>query len=402
MAIWGRAEQYILLALAIEQHLPGYVDAYYGPRSLKEAAARNGRQPLEALAATAGDLETSVLADDSLPQSRTAYLLGEIRAMRMTLELLQGERVDIADEAKSLYGISVDWTDESAFIEAHKALDQLLPGNGTLYDRSLAFSSANEVPPDRLAPALQSLVRAFHDQTRKRFSLPEDETLELAFVHDKPWTAYNWYLGNASSRIDFNLDVPLRAFDLPYLVAHEAYPGHHTEHSIKERILVDQLSYLEHSILPSLVPSALISEGIAEIGIEVLLSPGDVAEHLREALVAAGLPSDDVGLMVDAQIARDGLRDVRNNALLLLHRDGASDEQVLFYLKSFALLSDERAALVLRFSKDPLWRSYGFTYVYGPRLVGEYIKRSADRIGAFEQLLVQPLTPSLMRRDGLR
>jgi hypothetical protein len=106
--------------------------------------------------------------------------------------------------------------------------------------------------------------------------------------------------------------------------------------------------------------------------------------------------------MVDAQIARDGLRDVRNNALLLLHRDGASDEQVLLYLKRFALLSDERAALVLRFSKDPLWRSYGFTYVYGPRLVGEYIKRSADRIGAFEQLLVQPLTPSLMRRDGLR
>jgi hypothetical protein len=402
VAIWGTAEQYILLALAIEYHLPGYVDAYYGPRHLKEVAQRRGKQPLKELATSADELAASLLQGDSLDESRRSYLRGEIRAIQMTLRLLQGERVGIADEAQALYGISVAWIDESAFLDAHRALDQLLPGNGTLFDRSLAFDSANEVPSDRLAAVLQSLVQAFHDRAIERFPLPEDETLAIAFVHDKPWPAYNWYLGNASSRIDFNLDVPFRAFELPYLVAHEAYPGHHTEHSIKERRLVDQLSHLEHSVLPTLVPSAMISEGIADTALEVLLSRDEVAEVLRDALAAAGLPSDSAGLLVDTEITRRRLRGVRNNALLLLHREAASDEEVLFYLKRFALVSHERAALALRFFKDPLWRSYGFTYVYGYHLVREHVKRGLDRNAAFNEILLHPFTPALMMREGLQ
>ncbi len=39
------------------------------------------------------------------------------------------------------------------------------------------------------------------------------------------------------SRIEINLDFQMEMWDIPTTMAHEAYPGHHTEHAIKEEKL---------------------------------------------------------------------------------------------------------------------------------------------------------------------
>ncbi|MHA1461436.1 MAG: hypothetical protein ACTSO8_08140 [Promethearchaeota archaeon] len=45
--------------------------------------------------------------------------------------------------------------------------------------------------------------------------------------------------------------------------SHEGYPGHHTEFSIKEQRLYQELNQFEHSILILHSPKLIISEGIA-------------------------------------------------------------------------------------------------------------------------------------------
>lgn len=52
------AEGYVKLVLAVGQHDPDYVDAYYGPPGWKPAKA--DKQPLEALAAQAAQLGATV------------------------------------------------------------------------------------------------------------------------------------------------------------------------------------------------------------------------------------------------------------------------------------------------------------------------------------------------------
>ena len=65
--------------------------------------------------------------------------------------------------------------------------------------------------------------------------------------------------GDVHSHVVLNTDVPTTSLDLLHLVAHEVYPGHHTEHAVKERLLG-----IEERIQLVPTPQAVLSEGIAE------------------------------------------------------------------------------------------------------------------------------------------
>ena len=75
-------------------------------------------------------------------------------------------------------------------------------------------------------------------------------------VTDKPWSGFNYYEGDYRSRVAINADLPHRLGQLPHLVAHESYPGHHTEHCRKERGLVERADRTEHTSSWSTPPSA--------------------------------------------------------------------------------------------------------------------------------------------------
>jgi hypothetical protein len=89
--------------------------------------------------------------------------------------------------------------------------------------------------------------------------------IEVSMVSNQPWSGYNWYLGNCRSRVEINTDLPIQASRLLNLVAHEGYPGHHTEHAIKEQRLYRELGYGEHAIQLINTPECVLSEGIATL-----------------------------------------------------------------------------------------------------------------------------------------
>ncbi|MBM3123223.1 MAG: hypothetical protein FJZ97_13725, partial [Chloroflexi bacterium] len=281
-------EAFVRLALAIDQHFPGYVDAYFGPQALSHAARQRGKVPLPQLAAEARALAGSVASDASLAQRRREWLQGEINAMRTTLSLLAGEALDILVEVRGLYGVTPAWVEEATFEEAHRALEAVLPGSGPVSERALAFRQRLRVSLERIRPAFDRL----HDDLRRRtlayFPLPHEETCDILCVRDRPWLAYNVYKGSGRSRIDFNLDWPMHLHQLPEILAHEAYPGHHTELAIKEERLVQGEGWLEQAVVLSNSPACLVSEGMAMNALQVIAGPDEVTAYYADLLDAAG------------------------------------------------------------------------------------------------------------------
>jgi hypothetical protein len=235
------------------------------------------------------------------------------------------------------------------------------------------------------------MANDFRSRTAALFDLPESEWIEAEYVSDEPWTAFNYYLGNLRSRIAVNTDVPMTPDVVVNLVAHEAYPGHHTEHSWKEQLHARE-GRLEESALMVGTPSALVSEGIASLASEILL--GDEEENVVAAHVErTGVPYDPE-LSRTVKKARLPITYVGGNAALLIHERGAVEEEAIDYLMRWGLTTRSRAEQAVRFMTHSVWRSYISTYTAGYDLCREFVEGDPAR---FKRLLTEQLTPADLR-----
>ena len=398
MSRWQNAKSFVELALSIDKHFPGYVDAYFGPEDIREIVDAKGKVQLEELSSTLDQIIDSTHRDAILTEDRREYLSAELSAMQTTLRILMGEEIDIVEESQGLFGLTPIWTEESVFEEAHQDLEYLLPGSGPLSERMESFRQKTIVPKESLKSIVRNIADDFRRRTMEVIALPEDETCEFSFVQDKPWLAFNWYLGNYLSRIDINIDLPWYAGSLPHIISHETYPGHHTEHAVKEKELYRDGGYLEHSILLSNAPIAVVSEGIAEIALEIIATPEEIAQILGSILEQAGLKEVDGIQIHQINKALRPLKKVDINRVLLLHGEGASDEAVINYGIRYGLLNEQRSRKSLEFYKDPLWRSYASLYPLGYELVQDYLNRGDDKTERFLRLIREPITTSQLAR----
>lgn len=392
MVKWENARSFVELAFAIDKLLPGYVDAYFGPPELRKSVDAKEKPQLQELSSTLDRIIDTTYQEATLPERRREYLTAELKAMQTTMKIIKGEKISIIEETQGLYGLTPNWTDESVFENAHRELDSLLPGSGSIAERMEDFRNKTIIPGEKLETIVINLAADFQSKTLKMTALPEDEKCKFSFVQDKPWSGYNWYLGKYSSRIDINTDFPTFVGFLPHLIAHESYPGHHCEHAVKEKELYQEREHLEHSILLSNTPSAVISEGIAENALEIVTTPEEIAEIYQNILHQADLKDVNGNQIHKINEARLPLGKVSINRILLLHGQDASDEDVIDYGIQYALINEKRSRKSLEFLKDPLWRSYGSLYPLGYELVQNYINRGTDKKERFLMLLQEPLT----------
>ena len=96
------------------------------------------------------------------------------------------------------------------FEAAAAHLDAMLPGRGPLHPRLAAEDAAWTIPPDRVQGVVEALVPRYRERAAALYGLPAGEDLRVTLVRDQPWTGYNWYDGGYRSRVDINLDLPLR------------------------------------------------------------------------------------------------------------------------------------------------------------------------------------------------
>jgi hypothetical protein len=396
------AERYVRLALALDEHLPGYVDAYYGPPAFRDEARTAGQRDLGVLGREVDALAAEITAAGAMDSQRRDFLARQVAAMVMVVRMLRlapGEApLPLVEEVEALYDITPSWTDESVFEEAHARLGELLPGSGSLAERLTLKRKESEVSVDQVRPLLQPILDELRRRTQARFPLPAGESFDIAFVGGQPWGAYNWYLGNLRSRIDICTDEPLRVPALAGLLSHEGYPGHHTELSNKETKLVRERGWLEHTVSPINGPSCAIAEGLAVKALEAVMSDEEwVTWHREEIFPRAGLAHLDAEREQALAKAMRRLEGVSGNAAFLYHDRGASREATQAYVERWALSTPSWAAKTVDFVASPIYRSYIFTYSCGGDLLDELFAVRGERQQWFTRLLTEPVTPSQIR-----
>jgi len=385
--------EYLLLGLRFDRLESGFVDAYTGDPALRTQVENEPAPRPAELRVRAGEL-LAELDSSGLAPERVTFLRAQLTGLQCSARVMSAEPVGFVDEVSAYFDVDIDLGDEDRYVAAHFELDVLLPGSGTLAQRYAGYRRTDECPPDRLDDVVQAMSSQLRDHVRTEYELPSHETVSYQVVTDQPWSGFNYYRGACHSDVAINADLPHRLTQLPHLVAHESYPGHHTEHCRKEVRLVARDQHLEHTIFLVNTPECLMAEGLADLGIRVTVGEewGAWTEEILQ----------DLGLSADAELAQRvakaaaPLNDVRQDAAILLHDRGRGQEEVLDYLQRWSLVSRERAQQSLRFLTHPLWRAYTSTYVEGHRLLSSWLdaRPEGNSVGAqFRRLLDEPLTP---------
>ena len=385
-------DRYLELGLRLGRHVDGFVDAYYGPPALAALVdAEPVVAPLRLSVDTAGliaDLDAGVEAD-TLDASRRRWLRAQVVGLHTSARKLAGEPIGYADEVEWCYGVRPTFRDEEAFAAAHRRLDRALPGSGAIRERVIAWRESQAIPVEKLEPVLRSLADDFRERTQRLFGLPEGEHVHWELAHDQPWSGFNYYEGDLRSRVAINTDLPVLSTSVAHLVAHEAYPGHHTEHSRKEAGLVRHRGWQEETIFLVGTPQCLLAEGLADLALEVIAGEAPeqiVAEHLRPLGIAY-----DPEVVAAVRTASESLDAVRANAAWLLHADGAPVDDVVAYLERWGLQPHPRATKSVEFLTSETWRAYISCYVEGLPLCRAYVAGDPTR---FATLLTEQLVPA--------
>jgi hypothetical protein len=373
------SERYVELCLRLARHDEDLVDYYYGP---KEIAERVEQEPLREPGQLAVDARSLAEESDS------SYLEAQLRGLETVARKLAGEEISYGDEVERCYGTRPQRVPEERFEQAHRELDHVLPPGGTLAERYQRWEDGDPVPADKLEVVLRTLGERLRETTRELFGLPEGEAFELELVSDKHWYAFNDYRGGLRSAVEVNTDLPISASSVVPLMAHELYPGHHTERSWKEQLLYADRGQLEESVLVYGTPQSVVTEGIAVLAADIV-----VEEHGGVVAEALG----DSGVTYDADTARRVRRaalvldDAVANAAILLHVDGVSTDDAKAYLQRWELVSEERAEQHVHFVMDRWGRTYIRTYTDGYDLCRNWVAGDPRR---FKRLLTEQLTPS--------
>ena len=393
------SEEYVRLALAIDQHLPGYIDAYFGPPDWQEQAKSEGLLPLPELARRVSSLADAIANSNAMDEQRKDFLTRHVLAMQTSLRLLQGERMALAEEVELLYDVRPTWVDETLFEDAYRLLEELLPSGDTLRERMILRRKALEVSVEKVEQLLPLINQRFRSMSRECFPLPDDESIDFVFVQNQPWSAYNWYLGHCRSRVEINTDLPIRINNLVELISHEAYPGHHTELSIKDTRLVQQAGRFEHSVALINSPSCVISEGIASCALSTIMPDETLVAWLTEEIFPmAGLSHLDAKHEYMIDQAMENLAAVGGNAAFLLHDQGAMADRVSGYIQHFGLRTEQEARKAIEFFSHPLYRSYTYTYYWGKKMLKSLFALKQDVTHWYTRLLTEAVTPSQIRQ----
>lgn len=397
------ARDYLLLALRLDQRIPGLVDGYFGPAEIKARVDTEQLRPPARLRDDAAALRARLEADVEDVQRRE-WLDGQLLALETQAAALAGDELPYLEYVTRSFAFAPSRRPDAEFEAAAAQIDRLLPGAGPLAERLAAWDRRFEIPVERLAAVLAWLVERCRERAAPLFGLPDAEDLRVSLVTGQPWSGYNWYHGGRRSQVDINTDLPMHVADAVNVVAHETYPGHHLEHAWKEADLIDRQGRLEASILLINTPECLISEGLANLGRRFVAPLAGLPDLLVELYDRAGLPiaADTAAAHEAAELetalgaARRTLTAVRGNAAIMRHADGRSRDEVLDYLETVGRYAPATAAKRLDFIEHPLWRSYVFVYAEGESLLTRWVDAvpDAERAARFGRLLHEQFTPT--------
>jgi hypothetical protein len=386
---WTR--DYAVLGLRLDRVVPGVVLAWLGPTAWSDAVRAENPVPPRALVEAADDL-LSRLPRMGYPVARVRHLAGQAAALETVARLADGETVPYAEQVERLLGMRAHRAPEARLDAVVRDLDALLPGTGSPTERYRAWRRGVAVPDDRVPDALARVLAEVRRRTREHVPLPDDERVDFLFDAELPYRAYARYLGRYRSRIEVNDARPLPFDELVDYAAHEAYPGHHTEHASREHLLYRRGGQGEYAIQVAPTPAALVWEAVATCARDLVLTDAEAVRLPADLAIPLGPEADPER---DARIwALVGELDAaQGNAAFLLHEEGRPRGEVAEYLAARSLLPLDAARRTVELLDGFPWGVYAQTYAHGRRLLRPLIA-GPDRWTAFRRVLTEPAHPA--------
>src|SRR6266496_1484987 len=405
------AERYAHLVLALGQHDPDYVDAFYGPAEWKTQAEKE-KKSLDAIGAEAAKLSATLAktpdaatSGDEMLKLRLEYLQKQISALAARVRMLKGEKLKFDDESRALYDAVAPTFPDSHFIQIIAQLEAKIPGKGPsrtggpLWERYEMWRKPFVIPKEKLDTVFQLAIKECRARTLAHVALPPNESFTVEYVTNKPWGGYNWFKGNFHSVIQVNTDLPIfidRAVDL---AAHEGYPGHHVYNSLLEKNLVRDRGWMEFSVYALFSPQSLIAEGTANFGRDVAFpTKTERMKFEKEVLFhAAGMDASRADEYYVVQHLMTQLDYVTNEAARRPINGDIDDHAAVQRFQKYAVMEPARAQQRVKFIQR--YRSYVINYNLGEDMVHRYIEKRSDtdpekRWSKFAKLLSSPRLPS--------
>ncbi|MBO9708354.1 MAG: hypothetical protein J7521_09090 [Caulobacter sp.] len=395
------AKDFVRLTLEAGEREPGYVDAYYGPQDLADAAKAAPReipalrQEADRLAAALAAMDAKTLTPDEA--RRRAFLQGQVKAAQTRLAMMAGEKFDFQTEAQGLFGVRPPLKPLSAYDPILAKIDKLAPGKGELGPRVDAFNARYVIPADRLKPVMEAAIAECKARTQAHIALPKNERFDLSFVTKKPWGGYNWYKGDAHSLIEVNTDLPIPISRAVNLGCHEGYPGHHVLNALLEEHLTKGKGWIEFSVYPLYSPQSLIAEGSANYGVTLAFpGPEKLAFERRVLYPLAGLDPATAAAYDAVATATADLASAQNTIAAAYLSGKMDKETAIANLSKYGLSSRAKAEKSLSFIEG--YRSYVINYNLGQDMVRAHVERAGPSQDArwkrMEAVISQPTTPA--------
>ena len=392
-------EDFLLLALRIDKHIKGYVDYYYGPKKLRQIVDCESLTAPNSLLNDSNDL-LKRLESQGFDKYRIQYIEKLLIAMKTSIEILIGAPISVRDQISRLYDVPLQAINESNLYDLKRDFNEAYEGSGILEERLKELRIRRKVAKPNVFDLFKKALKIVKNRTNELSAdfLPKNETIIIDLVvkkkeNDVKWSYYNWYLGNYTSRIEVNPSYDIYWSSLLSAAAHEGYPGHHTEFTVKELYLYRELSQFEHSILFMNSPKLIISEGIASLAVNVLFSYRDQAEISVREFCPKRSDEDSLDLITNQISVRRKMDIFLHNLAYHALIDKWSNEQLFRYAISFEIFSEENIENYIKFLGNPVHATTAFSYSIGRNLIINKYSEFPSMDNFFD-LLTKPVLPS--------
>jgi len=389
--------EFLLLALRIDKHIKGYVDFYFGPKKLRKIVDSEAITSPKKLLLDSKTL-LKQLGSQGYDKERERYLEKMLIAMRTSIELLIGIDISIKDQFLRLYDVDLQPVNEAELDNLKEEYNEAYRGPGSLEECINKLRITRKVPEEKVFALFKKALNITRERTKELFAnlLPQKERVVLELVKNSDeikWSYYNWYMGNFYSRIEVNPNYNIYWTGLLSSAAHEGYPGHHTEFAIKEKVLYRELNQFEHSILLLHSPKLILSEGIADLAVNVLFSNREAVEISLRELCPDSSNEDSLEIMMAQNKVKRNITLFWYNFAYHALIDKYNDEQLMRYGTKFEIVSKENITIQLKKLSNPVYSKNAFMYNLGSNLIKNKYGEPPS-VKDFRYLLVNPILPS--------
>jgi len=389
---------FLLLALRINKHIKGYVDFYFGPKKLRKIVDTESIISPNKLLSDCITLQEKLFIQ-GFNKAREKYLEKMLIAMRTSIEILNGVEIPFKTEFLRQFDVILQPVDESKLENIKEELNEAYTGSGSLEERMAKLRVQRKVPEAKVFELFQKAVNITKKRTKELFVdlLPKREQIILQLVKNNKkevkWSFYNWYLGHFRSRIELNPNYSMFWSLFLSAAAHEGYPGHHTEFIIKEQRLCRELNQFEHSLLLIHSPKLIISEGIADLAVNMLFDYREQAEISLREFCPDSSKEDSIEIIIAQNKVREKLNLFLYNFSYHALVDQWSEEDLIRYGTNFEIYSKETILNQLKMLSNPVFSKNSFMYNIGRNIIlHKYGKFPSTN--NFRGLLVNPILPS--------